>query len=171
MENVTRCAGMVLLWLAIATCGPAPTPTAKTAAPATPARPAAGFLGNLGTPSCMPSASFHGWNAPGSFPEVGLDSKQGSVWALFFVPVPPPAHVEIKVVWRMTGTGAFSFRASDGAGKVAPLAWGPVGHGSSDWNHPGDEVGTGFNFAHAGCWDIHVARSDSSADLWLEVVA
>jgi hypothetical protein len=114
---------------------------------------------------------FHGWKTPDGFPEVGLDSKQGSVWALFFVPVPPHARNEIKVAWRMTGAGAFSFRATDAGGKVAPLAWGPVGHDSSEWNHPGDEVGTGFNFPHAGCWDVHVARSDTSADLWLEVAA
>ena len=81
------------------------------------------------------------------------------------------ARNEIKVAWRMTGAGAFSFRASDATGKVAPLAWGPVGHDSSEWNHRGDEVGTGFSFPHVGCWDIHVARSDTSADLWLEVTA
>ncbi|HEV3102657.1 MAG TPA: hypothetical protein VG426_10015 [Candidatus Dormibacteraeota bacterium] len=133
--------------------------------------PVAGYLGSLGNASCSPSANFHGWHAADGFPETGLDAKGGSVWALFFAPVPPTAGKEIKVVWRMTGTGAFVFRASDADRRVVPLAWGPQGHLSSDWTHPGDEVGTGFNFPHAGCWNIHVARSDVSADLWLKVVA
>jgi hypothetical protein len=84
--------------------------------------------------------------------------------------VPPPAGKEIKVVWRMTGLGDFRFRVSDAAGMVVPLAWDPMFHGGSNWDHLGDEVGTGFSFPHAGCWDIHVARSDTSGDLWLEVV-
>lgn len=77
---------------------------------------------------------------------------------------------EIKVVWRMTGLGGFRFRVSDDAGMVVPLAWGPESHIGSNWSHHGDEVGTGFNFPHAGCWDIRVARSDTSGDLWLDVV-
>jgi hypothetical protein len=91
------------------------------------------------------------------------------LWALVFSPAPPSAGQEIKVVWRMTGSGAFAFRVSDGAGETVPLAWGPERHGGSTWVHPGDEVGTGLNFPHAGCWDIHIDRSDASGDLWLEV--
>ena len=101
---------------------------------------------------------------------MGFDSPRGSLWALFFNPVPPPAGKEIKVVWRMTGSGGFTFRVSDARGMVVPLVWGPESHTGSNWNHPGDEVGTGFNFPHAGCWDIQVARSDTRGDLWLEVV-
>ena len=133
--------------------------------------PVAGYLGSLGSATCAPSANFHGWQASDGFPETGLDTKGGSVWALFFAPLPPTAGQEIKVVWRVTGTGAFMFRASDADRKVVAPVWGPQGHLSSNWNHPGDEVGTGFNFPHAGCWDIHVARSDVSADLWLKVVS
>ena len=69
----------------------------------------------------------------------------------------------------MTGSGAFTFTASDSDGKTVSLDWGPTAHGSSSWTHPGDEVGTGFTFLHAGCWKIHVARSDVAGDLWLEV--
>jgi hypothetical protein len=47
---------------------------------------------------------------------------------------------------------------------------GPEAHTGSNWDHPGDEVGTGFTFAHAGCWNIRVSRSDVAGDLWLEVV-
>jgi hypothetical protein len=128
-----------------------------------------GVLGTLGSSNCTRTAHFHIW--AGAIPEAGVDSPRGSFWALFFNPVPPSAGKEIKVVWRMTGSGLFKFRVSDTAGMLAPLAWGPESHLSSNWNHPGDEVGTGFNFPHPGCWDIHVARSDTSGDLWLAVAA
>jgi hypothetical protein len=132
--------------------------------------PSGGHLGSIGIAGCTPAATFHflGGGASG-FPEAGIDNSRGSIWALFFTPVPPPANQEIKVVWRMTGAGDFAFQVSDLAGKTAPLAWGPEGHGSSSWNHPGYEVGTGFKFPHSGCWQIHVAKPDVDADLWLEV--
>jgi hypothetical protein len=103
------------------------------------------------------------------FPEAGMDYSRGGIWALFFDAVPPRANQEIKVVWRMTGAGDFTFQVSDMDGKTVPLVWGPEGHGSSSWNHPGNEVGTGFKFPHSGCWQIHVAKPAVDADLWLEV--
>jgi hypothetical protein len=71
----------------------------------------------------------------------------------------------------MTGSGDFTFRASDSAGKGIPPVRDPQPHGlnGSNWNHPGYEVATGFNFPHSGCWDIHVARSDVEGDLWIEI--
>jgi hypothetical protein len=132
--------------------------------------PAAGvYLASLGSAGCKPAAAFHGWQGQGGFPEVGIDSSRGSFWALVFTPVPLPTGTDVKVVWRMTGSGPFAFTSADTAGRTASLDWGPTGHGSSDWNHPGDEVGTGFTFPNAGCWNIHVARSDVAGDLWLEV--
>jgi hypothetical protein len=130
----------------------------------------AGYLGSIGTAGCKPAATFHflGGGTSG-FPEAGVDTSRGSLWALFFNPVPPPANQEIKVVWRMTGAGDFTFKVSDKDGKTVPLVWGPDGHGSSSWNHPGNEVGTGFKFPHSGCWQIHVAKPAVDADLWLEV--
>jgi len=128
------------------------------------------YLGSLGSSGCTHAAAFHEWQPPqGGFPEVGLDTSRGSLWTLFFNPVPPAAGKEIKVVWRMTGSGDFTFRISDTDGNTIPLTWGPEVHSGSNWDHPGDEVGTGFTFPHAGCWNIHVARSDVSGDLWLEV--
>jgi hypothetical protein len=130
---------------------------------------APGYIASLGSAGCKPAAAFHGWQGQGGIPEVGVDSGRGSLWALVFTPVPPPTGTDVKVVWRMTGSGPFTFRVSDTSGEAVGLDWGPEGHGSSDWNHPGDEVGTGFTFPHAGCWNIHVARSDVSGDLWLQV--
>lgn len=159
---------IAILSLMVMACSSSFLPLKRAAISPSPA--AGGSLGSLGSAGCVPAARFHGWG-PGANPEVGLDSPRGSLWALFFNPVPPPAGKEIKVVWRMTGMGDFTFRVSDAAGMVVPLAWGPMFHGGSNWNHPGDERGTGFNFPHPGCWDIHVARLDTRGDLWLEVVA
>lgn len=127
------------------------------------------YLGSLGSPGCAPGATFE----PGGFQEIGLDTSKGSFWALVFGPVPPPAGKDVKIVWRMTGTGDFALRATDVGGNVIPTLGEPQPHGlnGSNWNHPGYEVGTGFNFPHSGCWDIHVARSDVEGDLWLEVAS
>jgi len=129
------------------------------------------YLGSLGRAGCKPAAAVHSWQNGAGFPEVGIDSSRGSFWALFFTSVPPPNGKDIKVVWRMTGSGAFTFTASDADRKTVSLDWGPTAHGSSNWTHPGDEVGTGFTFPHSGCWNIHVARSDVAGDLWLEVAS
>jgi len=166
-EAMSRCTiTIAILSLMVMACTSSLPPAKRAATSPSPA--AGGSLGSLGSAGCVPAAGFHGWN---DISEVGLDSPRGSLWALFFNPVPPPAGKEIKVVWRMTGLGDFTFRVSDAAVMVVPLAWGPMSHSGSNWNHPGDEVGTGFNFPHPGCWDIHVARLDTRGDLWLEVVA
>jgi hypothetical protein len=132
--------------------------------------PRGGYLGSIGTTGCQPAATFHSLGGgSGGFQEAGMDTSRGSIWALFFTPVPPPANQEIKVVWRMTGAGDFHFQVSDSDGKTVPLVWGPEPHGSSSWNHLGNEVGTGLNFSHSGCWQIHIAKPAVDADLWLEV--
>jgi len=130
-----------------------------------------GHLGSVGTAGCQPAAAFHSASANGGLPEAGMDTTRGSVWALAFSPMPPPAGQEIKVVWRMTGAGPFAFHVSDVAGQSIPLVWGPEDHGSSTWKHPGDEIGTGLKFPHSGCWQIHVTRPNVDADLWLGVTA
>jgi len=139
--------------------------SASTVAPRTPSPSA--YLGSLGTPRCTPPATFHG------IQETGLDTTKGSFWALVFGQVPPPAGKDIKIVWRMTGTGDFALHATDANGNVIPTLGTPQPHGlnGSNWNHPGHELGTGFNFPHSGCWNIHVARSDVEGDLWLEVAS
>lgn len=150
---------------ALVACSPSP---AVTSLPSPSAAPFA-YVGSLGSAGCDPAAQFHD-SQGGGLPETGIDSARGSLWALFFGPLPATAGAEIKVVWRMTGSGAFTFHVTDEQGGEIPLAWGPEAHGSSTWSHPGDEVGTGIDFTHAGCWAIHVMRSRASGDLWLRVV-
>jgi hypothetical protein len=150
----------IVVALALACGHSSPAPTSK-----------GGHLGSLGTAGCQPAAAFHVVGSNGGLPEAGMDTTRGSIWALAFSRMPPPAGQEIKVVWRMTGAGAFAFRVSDATGQVISLVWGPEDHGSSTWKHPGDEVGTGFKFPHSGCWQIHVTRPNVDADLWLGVAA
>ena len=76
---------------------------------------------------------------------------------------------DVKIVWRMTGSGDIAIRATDADGVESKPFWGPEAHGSSSWVHPGSEVGIGLNFPHAGCWNIHLARVNTSGDAWLTV--
>ena len=159
-------------WFAIAAAfAVACTSPSRAVASPNPSSSTSTYLGSIGKPGCQPAAVFRGLDGQGGLPEAGFDSSKGSFWTLFFMRVPPPARADVKVVWRMTGAGNFVFRVSDANGRTIPLSWGPDGHGSSSWNRPGAEVGTGFNFPHPGCWDIHVAKLTVDADLWLNVAA
>jgi hypothetical protein len=95
---------------------------------------------------------------------------QATLWGLLFFTGSPRTSTQAKIVWRMTGTGPFDVVALGPAGRRLNPVWGPEAHGSSSWNRPGQEWGTGFTFSVPGCWDLHAARTGSSADVWLEVV-
>jgi hypothetical protein len=71
----------------------------------------------------------------------------------------------IKIVWRMTGSGdpTFTLIAPDGSSSVVPHS---ELH-ASNWQRPGDEWGSIFFFPQPGCWQIHVERGTASADLWI----
>jgi hypothetical protein len=87
----------------------------------------------------------------------------GSLWALFFPTVghedPVVAGEEAKIVWKIGGSGDFTVGATGPDGAAATLVWGPTGHGSSTWERPGTEYGTGFLFPKAGCWTITAQRA------------
>ena len=89
---------------------------------------------------------------------------------LVFGPLPPVAGQDSKIVWRMTGSGDFKIWAEDADGVKLTPKWGPEGHGSSSWKHPGTEVGTGFLFPHSGCWHILLVRRNANGDAWLTVM-
>jgi hypothetical protein len=88
---------------------------------------------------------------------------------LVFGSIPPVAGQDSKIVWRMTGSGDIRIWAEDANGVELDPKWGPEGHGSSSWNHPGNEIGTGFVFPHSGCWHIRLWRLDATGDAWLTV--
>jgi hypothetical protein len=122
------------------------------------------YLGSIGQFGCSPPTVLHSGT-----PEAGFDSPAGSLWMLVFGPYPPAAGHDVKIVWRMTGSGDIAIRATDADGLESKPLWGPEGHGSSSWVHPGSEVGIGLDFPHGGCWNIHLARVNTSGDAWLTV--
>ncbi len=103
-----------------------------------------------------------------SGPEARGSSRDATIWALFFHH-PIAAHHDVKIVWRVTGTGTFQVKGYQPGGAITLPTHGPTEHGGSNWDKPGDEWGTWFSFPAAGCWDLHVTRGRSSGDLWIEV--
>lgn len=104
---------------------------------------------------------------------TGTVERQGAgdgatLWALFFQGV-VTAGQEIKVVWRMTGSGDFSVSATGPDGTVVRPVWGPEAHTGSNWARPGDEWGTGWVFPTAGCWTVNARRTSGSGYLVLRV--
>ena len=94
-----------------------------------------------------------------------------TLWALPFASVPFMTGHEVKIVWRMTGSGSPRFTATGPNGDDPDaLQWGPEEHVDSSWKRPGDEWGTGFRFTDAGCWRITVRRDDGSGSIWVRVV-
>lgn len=95
-----------------------------------------------------------------------------TLWALPFEPLPFIAGHEVKIVWRMTGSGPpqFTVTGPSGEDESDVLRWGPEEHFGSSWRRPGDEWGTGFRFTDPGCWRITVRRSHGAGGIWVRVV-
>lgn len=139
---------------------------------------AAGTAGPDGRPGCAPPSPvgtvppLRG-TGPGS-PEVRGTGHGARLWGLVQVPFRSPlirAGDDVKIVWRMTGTGGLRLSAIGPDGRARPLAWGPEAHGGSSYRRPGDEWGAGYRFDRAGCWNLHAARGTATADVWIKVAA
>lgn len=122
----------------------------------------------LGQPGCQPPSPIDS-PASGPGPEVEGTSPDAELWALLFASPPIHAGDEVKIVWRLTGSGALRIAGMGPAGTAARLTFGPQQHSGSNWTRPGDEWGTGFVFPSPGCWDIHAARDNATGDVWLLV--
>ncbi|MEV0718651.1 hypothetical protein [Asanoa sp. NPDC050611] len=100
---------------------------------------------------------------PCGSPVNGEMQGSGSLWALFFPrpgqPAPVVANTETKIVWKIGGSGDFTIGATGPDAATATLVWGPDGHGSSTWERPGTEYGTGLLFPKPGCWTITAQRT------------
>ena len=96
--------------------------------------------------------------------------SDGEMWALLFFDK-AHANMDEKFVWRITGSGEFHIQAQNEKGEIILPIWGPEYHGGSNWERPGDEWGTGFNFPEPGCWKITVNRGTTTGEITLEVVA
>ena len=117
---------------------------------------------------CQPSLAQPSKNG---FPEIRANMKSaGEIWALLFFDK-AQAKKEEKIVWRITGTGKqFDIKARHEDGTIIHPIWGPEYHGSSNWERPGDEWGTGFNFPKPGCWTLTVTLGETTGEIRLEVL-
>ena len=134
-----------------------------------PGAPASGRLATMTPAACQPS-QMHASKI--EFPEIqGTMSTDGEMWALLFF---DKAHAkqDLKIVWRITGSGKqFTVQARHEDGTVSFPTWGPDDHGGSNWDRPGYEWGTGFNFPKPGCWTLTAARGMTIGEIRLDVLA
>jgi hypothetical protein len=130
---------------------------------------------SLGAPGCDPPSPIRPLRAPSSapgLPEVQGTGRGAELWGLVMArrAYPPiPVGEEVKIVWRMTGTGPLQLALTGPDGRSRPLAWGPDKHSGSNYDRPGEEWGAGFLFTEPGCWHVRATRSAAFADVWLEV--
>jgi hypothetical protein len=90
----------------------------------------------------------------------------GQVWALLFNGFPFPLHRPVKIVWRITNSTTLHLSGTGPGGASASLSFFEP-HGTSNWERPGLEWGSGFVFPKPGCWDLHARGGPVSADLWV----
>ncbi len=121
----------------------------------------------LGRPGCDPASPLFPSRLGGT--ETRLTPAGIEGWALFFESPPWQPGRELKLVSRVSGSGGFAAvaRGSDGV-EIRP-SWGPIRHGSSNYERPGAEWGAGFTFPTAGCWELRVMREEGAASIWLVV--
>lgn len=137
---------------------PSPTITGLVTGPVTP-----------GLKGCQPASPIDNSSVG---PEAHGTATNAQLWALLMstTGVPPQANLEVKIVWKMTGSGDFNIIALGPGGMKAQPSQGPTIHGGSNWDRPGDEWGSVFTFPVAGCWDLHATRDNAFGDVWLKVV-
>jgi hypothetical protein len=119
-------------------------------------------------PACQPSKIQKSKN---DFLEIqGVMKSDGEMWALLFFDA-AHANEDEKIVWRITGIGEeFHAQAQNEDGTIILPIWGPEYHGGSNWERPGTEWGTGFNFPELGCWTITVTRGATTGEITLDVL-
>jgi hypothetical protein len=149
----------LVLPLALAAC------TAQPATTAASPKPTVSPIGTTGpaTASCPATAS------------AGPDERQASgrgveMWALLF-PTEAEIHAkkQLKVVIRITGgMGNVAIAVGPDGQQIAPV-WGPEYHGGSNFEHPGAEFGTGWEFPTAGCWTLRVVNEAGTGELTLRI--
>ncbi|HLI89542.1 MAG TPA: hypothetical protein VKV37_12695 [Ktedonobacteraceae bacterium] len=154
----------LLLMALLAACSPAnpSSPPATHKAPTA----AATRQATLGGPGCHPPSPVD--RSSIGIPELQGTAPGGQLWALLFNAVPFPVNKEVKIVWRMTGSGDLHLVALGPNGqRVAPKDL--IYHGTSNWTRPGLEWGSIFVFPAPGCWDVHATMDHISGDVWFMV--
>jgi hypothetical protein len=84
---------------------------------------------------------------------------------------PVRVHEDVKIVWRITGSGALRLVTIGPDGRPYRLQWGPDPHLSSSYRRPGNEWGAGYRFTEPGCWTLRAIRGTGSATVWLQIAA
>lgn len=150
-----------------------PPVTAPSSPPLQPSPvPRSSALGPPGAPGCRPASPIRPERGGGGFPEVQGTSRDVQLWGLIM----PASHYpplrageDVKIVWRMTGTGGIRLTATGPDGGPSRLTFGPEPHGGSNYRRPGYEWGAGYHFDEPGCWHLRAVRGTSVADVWLAV--
>jgi hypothetical protein len=107
--------------------------------------------------------------ARGIFEVVGT-GMSSQLWALVFADAPFRASEQVKIAWRMTGTGGLRLSATNlDTGQVVAPFHGPDFHSSSSWHRPGDEYGSVWVFPSQGCWRITASRATGSGSITASV--
>jgi hypothetical protein len=135
------------------------------------ARPTSGSasVAALGRPGCEPATPI---TRNGGLPEVEGTSSQIQLWGLLMAAGsidPLRVNEDVKIVWRITGSGDVAMTSVDPAGHTHALEWGPDLHSSSNYDRPGQEWGAGYLFTQPGCWRLHAVRGSATADVWVQV--
>jgi hypothetical protein len=126
--------------------------------------------GAFGQPACRPPSPIN----RNGIPEVEGTSDRIQTWGLIMADGPDdPLRVneQVKIVWRITGSGDLHLTTIDPNGRTHPLQWGPDPHTSSSYTRPGDEWGAGYLFTEPGCWTLRATRGPTSANVWLKIAA
>ena len=92
--------------------------------------------------------------------EIGGQTDTGTLWALFYH---RKAGKKVKTLWRMSGTGELTIRATGPNGQKVQPVWGPETHTGSTWKRPGDEWGVGWVIPGVGVWTFWVERTDGTS--------
>jgi hypothetical protein len=166
MGASTRTAVMALAaFMLVSTVAGCTRPAARTASHSP---PGGTVIRRLGAPGCDPPS-------PVSASPIGGRQVEGTghgaeLWGLLFFAHSPRAGHQVKIVWRMTGNGPLKLTATGPGQRHLRPAWGPEPHGGSNWDKPGKEWGSAFDFTAPGCWDLHATREEASADIWIQVI-
>ena len=117
----------------------------------------------LGAPQCSPPSPIIGNEFRGTSNNAQLSGL------IFATKTEMRVGDDIKLVIRMTGSGSLTITATAPDGTSTTLD--STAHTGSTFDRPGDEWDTSITYAQAGCWQIHLARTDSSADVYFQVSA
>ena len=158
------CSLLICVLMACSTSTGVPAPSVTKGSSQAPS-PTVSPTPTLGAPGCHPPSPLDKSNL--GFPEAQGTTSALDLWSLFLGSI-PPVKEDGKIIWRI-GT---SFQDP-----LHIVGLGPHGlhllplflerHAGSNWDRPGGEWGTGFNFPVAGCWDLHVTGGTTVGDVWI----